>query len=114
MRYATLKETCIYGLVENSTGTLFYVGATREDLDKRLKQHLRHARSGHSPVDQRISRLEREHDATEIFVIQNVAGTDWSGTWAFWVDYFRSVGSELVPSEAAGLERKRLDERRAA
>lgn len=99
-----MKETrvgrwLIYGLVEKSTGCLFYVGKTHKRREHRLREHIEAATEGSSyPVHQHIRRIVAAGEVPEIFVIERAEPTDsWQAVEKLQIQHWRNLSQESLP-----------------
>lgn len=93
----------VYGLVDPRDGQLRYVGVTRVSPEKRLLAHLRDAKQS-KEQSHRIHWLRsllNQGITPEVFVIEENP-SDWKEAEPFWINYFKSIGANLVNSGGGG------------
>ena len=84
----------IYGLQDPITTELRYVGKTQHSLSKRRKQHLGHSKN--RLVIEWVAHLRALNTLPQAFEIERVTDSDWVEAECFWVEYFRSIGCQLL------------------
>jgi group I intron endonuclease len=92
----------IYTLFD-AFGAIRYVGKTVLCLRKRLRQHLREARSSHQCYRCNWIRGEVAAGRTiSICAIESVDDCNWQSREVFWINHYRSTGCRLTNMTAGG------------
>lgn len=99
MKEIRVGRWLIYGLIEERTGCLFYVGKTHKRREHRLREHLEAAHEGSRyPVHHHIRKILAAGDAPGIFVLQRIKPSDsWQEAERFQIRYWRELRRDLLP-----------------
>lgn len=92
----------IYGLCDPTNNQLRYVGATKGNLDSRLKAHIKGSILGRTHKDFWIKKLISKKILPEIFLIEQISETDWQESEKFWINYFNYIGCDLTNKAMGG------------
>jgi len=99
-----VKETrvgrwLIYGLLEENTGCLFYIGKTHKRREHRLREHIEAATEGSPyPVHQHIREILTAGGSPEIFVLERVKPTDsWQAAEILQIQHWRNFCQKSLP-----------------
>ena len=94
--------THIYGLVDPVSKQLRYVGATKYPIKRRVLSHLKRAAiHPDRPIYQWVLGLRSEGHDPEFIEIEQVEN-DWPERERFWIEYYRSVGADLLNVSRGG------------
>ena len=92
----------VYGLCSESDESIRYVGQTTVDIERRLRQHIKHSRTAPKPVyrDNWINSVIRNGGSIKVVVLQY--GATWNVSERYWIAKLKSEGAKLVNSTSGG------------
>ena len=89
----------IYGIIDERTNNLIYVGKTHKRREIRLREHIEHALEGaRTPLHVRIREILVEGCQPSIFVLARVPPTgSWKNEERFQITKWRNIRDEDLP-----------------
>lgn len=88
--------TVIYGLIGEKTKTLFYIGATTRELDKRLYEHLQGWKKERSPKGEAMRANDGKIIILPLFKLnRRISNVDFLIEYMF-IRYFHELGFALT------------------
>lgn len=98
-----MKEVYIYGLVDDLTGQIRYVGKTM-NVNRRLRRHVNECFIHDSYKDRWVRNVINHGGTISIFIIDVVD----ENTWVYWeqhyISYFKFIGAKLTNGTNGGDE----------
>lgn len=85
----------IYKLLHPVTKEIRYIGKTKEALNRRLNKHI-YNRGTNSKVSKWCKHLHKEGLNPIIELVERVSFQNWEEREKYWIDYYRSLGSNLL------------------
>lgn len=93
--------TYIYGLFCPLDGQLKYVGKGNNP-ERRLKDHMTDFRGCEYEKALWIRKLKAQKLKPEMFVVEECHIDEWKENEAFWIEYFKSLGINLLNKHSGG------------
>lgn len=98
-------EGNIYGVICPITGSIVYVGATKDSCEHRLNQHWKHKGSKarrNLPFYKWLKLLEQQGGYPGIITLESVSGDSLADREVFWIQKLSQDGCDLFNTDGKG------------
>lgn len=85
---AQTRQAYIYALLDPISNKIRYIGCTSQDVNVRLKQHLKDRRKSHKV--NWINKLKKKNLIPKIYIIEKVSKSNMFDREVFWINFYRS------------------------
>jgi len=99
---ATIKYS-IYCLIDEGSGSIFYIGATKQLLNRRLSTHISPCKINRDSDKAKIIRsILSRGEKPGIYLLKECDENSWEEAERFYISYFRSLGCNLTNMSIGG------------